>query len=251
MVFSHVSLTSKPTMENFKNLYLWMIIPFIIIQIGIFNYYWPKFDNVTWEIHIHYWLVTAWYILVIIQPYLVIKGKISRHRTLGIIGILVAGGVIFTGFSLLDIPLKIIAAADLNRQGPPVAFFYGTIVVEFVLMVAFVYSIYKSMIHRFELKEHAWWLICSVFFMMPPALGRGMIVFWRSILLPENFNPMIVFVSAELIYLPIFLFFTFKFGKFKHQATFLVVFLTLFRFLRIPLGSVEIIQEFLEAFIKW
>ncbi len=228
-----------------------MIIPFIVIQIGIFRYYWPNFIDVTWEIHLHYWLVTAWYLLVIIQPYLVAKGRIAHHRTLGIIGFLLAGGVIFTGFSLLDIPLKIIDAADPNRPGPPVAFFYGTIVIEFVLMVAFIYAIIKSIIHRSDLFEHAWWLICSVFFMMPPALGRGMIVFLRAVLSPENFKPIFIFIGTELVYLPLFLLFASKFGKMKHEATVLIVLLTLFRFLRVPIGSSEVVQGFLEAVIKW
>ena len=238
-------------MERYKKLYLWMIIPFVIIQIGIFNYYWPKFSDVTWEIHIHYWLVSLWYILVIIQPYLAVNGKIKQHRTLGIIGFLLAGGVIFTGFSLLYIPLEILENQNPNAPGPPPAFYYGTIVIEFLLMLAFIYAIINSIIHRHNLKNHAWWLICSVFYMMMPAVGRGMIVFLRKIMSPENFKPMFVFIASELIYLPLFLLFVFKFGKLKHQATILGLTLIAVRFLRVPLGSMETIQEFLKVLIKW
>lgn len=83
-----------------------MLLPFLITQVGIFNYYWPKFSAVTWEIHIHYWLVSLWYILIICQPYLVTHGKIAQHRTLGLFGLVLAGGVIFSSISILDIPLK-------------------------------------------------------------------------------------------------------------------------------------------------
>ena len=238
-------------MERYKKLHLWLIVPLVIIQVGIFNYYWPKFTNVTWEIHFHYWLVTFWYILVIIQPYLAVNGKIPQHRTLGIFGFLLAGGVIFTGFSLLDIPLRILANADPNRPGPPEAFYYGTIIVEFLLMVAFIYAVCKSIIHRKNLHEHAWWLICSLFYMMMPALGRGMIVFLRKVMSPENFKPMYVFIASELIYIPLFILFIAKFGKWKHQATIIGFLLIGVRFLRVPLGSSETIQEFLKAVIQF
>ena len=83
-------------MERYTNLYQWMFIPFFIAQIGIFNYYWPKFTSTSWEIHIHFWLVSLWYILAIIQPYRITKNNIISHRNLGMFGLVVAGGVIFT-----------------------------------------------------------------------------------------------------------------------------------------------------------
>jgi len=237
-------------MEKFKTLYLWMVIPFILIQVGIFNYYWPKFSDVSWEIHIHFWVVTFWLLLTIIQPYLVVNGKIAQHRTLGIFGFMLAGAFVFTAISLLDIPLKILAS-NSGKPGPPPAFFYGNIVIEFILAIVFAYAIAKSVLHRKDLKEHSWWLICSVFYMMMPALGRGLIVFWRSVLPPEKFNPMIVFVSSEIIYVILFSIFISKFGKWKHQATIIGFILVIVRFLRIPIGKSEAVQEFIQQVIQW
>lgn len=238
-------------MERYKNLHIWMTVPFIIVQISIFRYYWPKFTSQTWEIHFHYWLVSCWYLLLIVQPYLVVRGKIENHRTIGIIGFLLAGGVLFTGLSILDIPLKIVDSLNPNRPGPPASFYYGTLIIEFVSIVAFAYAVIKSIIHRKEVKEHSWWLIATAFYMMSPALGRGMITLWRKILSPENFNPLYLFLSSEFIYLTLFLLFAFKFGKLKHQATLIGIILVFVRALRVPLGSSETIQEFLKALIIW
>lgn len=238
-------------MESFKNLHFWLIIPFLIVQITIFSYYWPKFTVQTWEIHFHYWLVSFWYLLIIIQAYLAVKGKLADHRTLGILGFLLAGGVIFTGLSILDIPLKLADSYNPNRPGPPVAFYYGTLVIEFISILAFAYAVYKSIIHRFNLAEHSWWLIASLFFMMAPALGRGMIFLWRKILAPENFHPLMISASTELIYLSLFFLFAWKFRKIKHLATLIGVLLVFIRFLRIPIGSSETVQEFLKAVIIW
>ncbi|MEP3208503.1 MAG: hypothetical protein ABJN95_04890 [Maribacter sp.] len=238
-------------MERYSKLHLWMIILFLIVQISIFNYYWPTFTTESWEFHVHYWLVTAWYIFMILQPYFIVRGKIEKHRTFGIIGFLIAGGAIFTAISLLDFPLKLVENHNPERPGPPVSFYYGTLVVELVLIIAFAYAVVKGILTRKKLSEHSWWLICSAFYMMPPALGRGLIQFWRKVLPPENFNPMIVFVSAEIIYIPLLLLFAQKFGKMKHQATLIGIVLVVFRFLRVPIGSSEVVQEILKAFIKW
>lgn len=180
-----------------------------------------------------------------------VNGKIEKHRTYGIIGFLIAGGAIFTGFSLLDYPLRLIENMTLDRPGPPVAFYYGTLIVEFLLMVAFTYAILKGIIHRKNLKEHSWWLIASAFYMMMPAVGRGMIVFWRATLPPEKLNPLLITLSAEFIYIPMFLLFAHKFGKIKHQATLIGFLLVVVRVLRFPMGSSETVQEFLKLVIQF
>ena len=238
-------------MERYSKLHLWMIGVLLLVQISIFKFYFSSFTTETWEIHIHFWLVTFWYIFLIIQPYLATRGKLDKHRTLGIIGFLIAGGAIFTGFSLLDIPLKLVQNWTPDRPGPPPFFYYGTLVVEFVLMVAFSYAIVQGIRHRKNLAEHSWWLIASAFYMMMPAVGRGLIFFWRSILPPEKLKPMLVVLSAELIYIPLFLLFAFKFGKFKHQATLIGLLLVLVRLLRVPIGSSEAVQTFLKAVIQF
>ncbi|MDW3648966.1 MAG: hypothetical protein R8P61_17990 [Bacteroidia bacterium] len=238
-------------MEKFKHLHLWMILPLLIIQLGIFNYYWPGFSSKSWEIHIHYWLVSAWYLFLILQAHFLTKNKLSKHRTWGIFGFLLAGGVIFSAISLLDFPLKLAAQANPEAGGPPVFFYYATLIAEFFSIIAFAYAISQAIIHRKNLQEHAWWLIASVFYMMVPALGRGMILFWRTILNPEDFSPLYVFTSTELIYLFLFLFFAYKFGKLKHPASWIGLGLIAIRFISKPLAANESVQDFLQSLIKY
>jgi hypothetical protein len=237
--------------DKYRKLYIWMFIPFLIAQFGIFNFYWAKVNAVYWNIHIHYWAVTLWYLLVIIQPYLIVHGKVSNHRTLGIFGFFIAGAVVASGISILDVPLKIIQSYSPTRPGPPIAFFYGTLVIEFLMMGAFVFAVSKAILNRHKIDEHAWWLICSAFFMIAPALGRGMIVFWRGVMPPDKFTPVLPLLSTEIIYLLVFSLFVIKFGKFRHLATYIGFSLVLIRLLRIPIGSSEAIQSFLHGIIKW
>jgi hypothetical protein len=238
-------------MEKYKHLYVWMLIPLVVSQVGIFSYYWPKFSSVTWEIHIHYWLISIWYLLVVVQPYLISKNLISNHRTLGIFGFVIAGGVIFSGITILDLPLKYASNFTSANQGPPLAFYYGTLVIEFVLMMAFVFAIAQSILKRHQTAEHAYWLICSVFYLIAPGLGRGMIVLWSKLLPPEKFTPLFPLLSTEVIYLIMFVFFAHKFGRLKHLATYIGLSLVLVRLLRFPIGNSIYIQEFLNNVIKW
>ncbi|MEQ8906966.1 hypothetical protein [Ekhidna sp.] len=238
-------------MEKYKNLHLWMILPLVIIQVGIFNFYWPKLTTTSWEFHIHYWLVTGWFILMIIQPYLIEKGKTSNHRTLGMIGFLIAGGIVFTSMSLLDIPLKRAAVYDPSRPGPPLSFYYGTLVIELILGLLYGVAVIQAIRFRKKLNEHAWWMICSVFYLMMPALGRGMIVLWRALVPIEKLNPMMVALSAELIFIPLLILYAVRFGKVKHPATIIGLLTVLLRLLRVPIGSSEAIQNFLDGLIKW
>lgn len=119
------------------------------------------------------------------------------------------------------------------------------------MILAFSFAVVKAIQHRKDINQHAWWLICSAFYMIAPALGRGMIVFWRNLLPPEKFSPIFPLLSTELIYLLVFSLFVIKFGQWRHWATYLGLSLVLVRTLRLPLGSSEFIQSLLNGIIKW
>ena len=87
-------------MTNYKEIWKWMIVPMVVMQVGIFYDYWGDFSENAWSVHIHYWAGTAWYLFLIIQPYLVTHGQIERHRTIGMIGMFLAGGVCITALAM-------------------------------------------------------------------------------------------------------------------------------------------------------
>src|SRR6185436_11077532 len=163
-------------MSKYKNLHLWMIIPMVIMQAGIFHDYWGDFSENAWSVHVHYITGTVWYTYLIIQPYFATHGQLTRHRTVGIVGMFVAGGVCLTALSMMnrDIVTTQRAAEMPDRFGPfQPWFFFGVTVVEIVMMTAFGFAVIKSIIHRKQLENHAWWLVSTVFIIMMPALGRG------------------------------------------------------------------------------
>src|SRR4030095_4867139 len=179
--FTYLPIPQTETMDKYKTLHLWMIIPMVVMQAGIFQDYWGDLTVNAWSVHVHYWTGTIWYFYLIIQPYFATHGQLSKHRTNGIIGIFLAGGVCLTALSMMhrDIHSAESAMERPDDFGPfQPWFFFGVIVVEIVMMTAFGFAVIKGIIHRKQLENHAWWLTTSVFLIMMPALARGISIFY-------------------------------------------------------------------------
>ncbi len=242
-------------MDKYKNIHKWMIVPMVVMQLGIFIDYWGDFSENAWAVHVHYWTGTVWYLFLILQPYFATHGQIVRHRTLGIIGMFVAGGVCITALSMLyrDLVNAENARLQPERFGPfEPSFFYGIAVVEIVMITAFGYAVIKSIIHRKEIENHSWWLISTVFLIMTPALGRGLTNVWIGI----NFAdwPKIDITApgyvTQALIIGMVVVAAWKFGTLRHPATYLAIGVNLFVLLIGPLGRSETLQAILNAMIK-
>jgi len=242
-------------MSKYKTLYLWMLIPMAFMQFGIFKDYWGDFTDNAWSVHVHYWTGTVWYIYLIIQPYFATHGQMARHRTNGIIGMFVAGAVCITALSMMnrDIVTTQRAAAAPADFGPfQPWFFFGVTVVEIVMMTAFGYAVIKSIIHRKQADNHAWWLIATVFIIMMPALGRGLQNMYVGMHIKDwpNINIITPVYYTQALIIAMLLAGAFKYGKLKHPATFLALGVNLFILFLEPIGRSAMVQAFLKAAIK-
>lgn len=242
-------------MEKYKDLWKWMIVPMVLMQLGIFWDYWGDFSENAFSVHVHYWTGTTWYLYLIIQPYFVTHGQIERHRTNGIIGMFLAGAVCLTAFSMLhrDIVSADRALAEPERFGPfEPWFFFGVAAVEIVMMIAFGYAVVKSILHRKEIENHSWWLISTVFLIMMPALGRGVQFVYIGLNLQHmpKVDIMIPLYIAQAIILSLILASAWKFGTLRHPATYLAVGVNVFVLFLEPIGRSAAVQTFLRAIIK-
>ncbi len=242
-------------MSTYKTLYLWMLLPMAVMQLGIFKDYWGDFSDNAWSVHIHYWTGTVWYIYLIIQPYFATHGQMARHRTNGIIGMFIAGGVCLTALSMMNRDMVTAQKAlEAPEQFGPFQpwFFLGVAAVEIVMMTAFGFAVIKSIIHRKEIENHAWWLISTVFIIMMPALGRGMQNVYVDMHAKDwpNINIMMPIYPTQVLIMGMLLLGAWKYGKLKHPATYLALGVNLFIFCLEPIGRSESVQLFLKALIK-
>jgi hypothetical protein len=241
--------------NRYKSLHLWMLLPMLFMQAGIFRDYWGDFSENAWSVHVHYWTGTVWYLYLILQPYYATHGKLAKHRTNGIIGMFLAGGVCLTALSMMqrDIVTTERAAAQPGQFGPfQPWFFFGVAAVEIVMMTAFGYAVIKSILHRKNVESHAWWLISTVFVIMMPALGRGIQNVYVAMQIKSwpNINIMAPIHLTQVIIISAILLGAWKYRKLRHEATYLAIGINLFIFLMEPLGRSAGVQSFLKWLLK-
>ncbi len=78
-----------------------MVILFILMQVAFhpsYLQYLPQFDGFSWIHHVHGSLMVSWIVMLIIQPYLIIKNKYKTHRLVGKISYFTAPLVIISMF---------------------------------------------------------------------------------------------------------------------------------------------------------
>lgn len=242
-------------MQRYANLHWWMLLPMLVMQWGIYGDYWGDFADNAWSVHVHYWTGSVWYAYLIVQPYLATHGRMAAHRTNGMIGMFVAGGVCITALAMLhrDSANAQRAAEHPERFGPfEPWFFHGVAAVEIVMMVAFGIAVILSILKRKQLEDHAWWLVSTVFLIMMPALGRGLqnlYVDWHSAEFPA-IDIMLPIYATQAIIVGLLIAAAWHFEKGRHPATWLAVGVNLFVLLLEPLGRSESLQTLFRAVFK-
>lgn len=242
-------------MKKYKDLYQWMVIPMILMQFGIFEDYWGDLSDNAWSVHVHYWTGTVWYLYLIIQPYYATHGRLDQHRTNGIIGMFLAGGVCITALSMFH---REIATTQRAMQAPDTFgpfepwFFLGVIAIETPMIIAFGFAVVKSILNRKNLEDHAWWLISTVFIIMMPALGRGILNTYVGMNINHwpDINIMVPLYATQLVIIGLTLLTAWKYGKLRHPATYLAVGVNVYVCFLEPIGKWEVVQTFLKTAIK-
>jgi hypothetical protein len=249
-----MTVRDEAGLSRYRNLHLWMLIPMAVMQGGIFYDYWGDLTENAWAVHVHYWTATLWYLFLVVQPYYATHGQLERHRTYGIIGVFMAGGVAMTALGALhrDIVSAEQSLQMQDRFGPfEPWFFYGIAAIELVMMTAFIVAVIQAIRHRRSMHDHAWWLISTLFIIMMPALGRGLQFIWPALI--GAFDASVVTAPlylANAIIIGMLLWAARRYGRFNHPATWLAVGVNLFNFLLVPLGKWSTMQEILKMMIK-
>jgi hypothetical protein len=233
-----------------------MIIPVVVMQASIFVDYWGDFADNTWAVHVHYWIATAWYVYLVSQPWLYAHGRMSAHRTLGILGIGLAGAFAFTAISQLnrDLVYANFVAENPGGNGPfEPWFFLGVAISEIILISAFMIAVIMAVIHRKIVQDHSWWLISTAFIVMMPALARGLQAAWIAV---YGFGPDIdvvvmspIYVSQSIIIAMVFTAAAYL-DRLRHPATYLAVAANSAALFLEPLGRSTMLEGVLRAIIN-
>ncbi|MEO9485619.1 MAG: hypothetical protein ABJG47_19330 [Ekhidna sp.] len=234
-------------MDKFKNLHLWMIIPFVLMQSGFIDSYWMTWTSEDWSTHIHAFSAMFWYILLMIQPYLATHGNIQAHRTWGMIGFFVAGAAVFSAISFL---WQDVHFGDIGGFGEPFTadFFYGIVLVELMMMTAFAVAVIMAIVHRKRTDDHALWLISTIFYIMMPGLGRGL-----EFLMFTFYGPyaLLALSICSVMIIVTLLIIGWRFKKITHPAILLGIAVNIPTFFVYWIGQQAWYVEWIQEFMKY
>lgn len=245
---------SRDSITKYKHFHLWMLIPFVISILGFSYSYYFNLANATFHQHVHGISATLWYVLVIFQPYLIIrKQNIQRHKTLGTVGIILAG--IVAGSALTIIPKNIdnVNELDINGFFNP-TFAYFAVVIDFVLIFMFIVSVSLAVlrIKKKHLSSHVQWLMASVFFVLSPALARmlGISAIFINKGSFEGITLIGMALPSMIVMLVLIVIFYYMYGSFKHLSFRLLVIAHLPYLFIEWIGDNELIRNLLTAIFK-
>jgi hypothetical protein len=150
--------------EKFPKAHLWLLVPFIITISGFYFTYWSKFSEVPFRQHAHGLTATAWYVLLVLQPWLYNKKKLSYHRKFGFIGLFLAGGLVFSALQI--VPYNILSDKLSNNLK------YGITFHNLLALFGFSFAVVLAMMNSRNLSKHARWMISTAFWALQPAVTR-------------------------------------------------------------------------------
>jgi hypothetical protein len=245
---------AAPVSARYRNLHLWMLLPFGISVLGFSYSYYLNLANATFHQHVHGISATLWYVLIVVQPYLIArKQDIRRHRLLGAIGTLLAGVV--AGSALTIIPRNIDDVATLDPNGffnPTFAYF--AVIVDFALVSMFIVSVGMA-IYNMKLRNlagHVQWMMASVFFVLSPGLAR---LFGIAAIVANQGN--MAGISLVKLALPsmvammlLIVFYYHKFGSFRHVSFWLLMAAHATYLFVVPIGNNEAVRGVLSVIFK-
>lgn len=162
-----------------KGFFIVMVILFILMQIAFHPSYlqfFPQFHEFSWIHHIHGALMVSWMVMLIIQPYLIIKNNYKTHRLIGKISYVTAP-LVFISMILIT-KLNYLKMVDVMPFKDAAAWQSLNIITPFNFLLF--YSL--AIIHKKDVFKHKRYMIGTVFTIFGAISSRLLImVFGASI----------------------------------------------------------------------
>lgn len=243
-----------PVSETYRNFHLWMLLPFVISLLGFSYSYYSQLGKATFHQHVHGLSATLWYVLVILQPWLIARRQdIRAHRLYGAFATLVAGVV--AGSALTIIPKNIDDVAQLDPNGffnPTFAYF--AVIVDVLLVSLFLASVTMAIVamKRRDTAGHVQWMMASVFAVLSPGLARMFGIGWIAAHKGDMAGISLVklAVPSMLVMMLLITLFWRRFGSFRHPAFWLLMAAHLSYLLVVPLGDSDVVRSILPVIFK-
>jgi hypothetical protein len=246
--------TTSAVSSRYKSFHLWMLIPFAISVLGFSYSYYLTLATATFHQHVHGISATLWYVLVVVQPYLIVRKRdVQRHRSLGALGLILAGVVAGSAFTIIPKNIDNVETLDPNGFFNPTFAYFAT-VIDFVLVSMFIASVGLAVlsIKRKNVADHLQWMLASVLFVLSPGLARllglGIIVAREGNM--DGVSLVNLAVPSMAVMTALIVFYYHKFGSFRHPSFWLLIACHIPYLFVQSLGNSESIRAVLSVIFK-
>lgn len=242
-------MANKLTLADFKNAHIWLIIPLVVALIGFSRGYLFRLPEATWHHHMHGISSILWYVLIIIQPYLITRGKVKQHKFFGTMALFLAGGVTFSALTIIPNNLRALETLEPN---PIISadFLYGVSFTDLITIIGFAASVLIGIFKVKNLEDHAMWMISTVFWAFMPALSRLAIIPFMIFFGTERYDFIdVIFFSTIFCILPIIII-CWRLKRW-HPALLLVAAANLLYFFVRPIGNSEVWRAIADEVFKF
>ena len=146
-------------------------LPFLVIAMFTIWAFWPYYSDLgnppypmTAVTHIHAFLMTAWVVMLILQPLLVRSGKRAIHKRVGqssyaLVPLILISGIVATRRSTGTL-------TEIND------YYYHAFLHSILTLVAFAVIFALAIKHRRNVSVHARYMICTIFPLFSPVFSR-------------------------------------------------------------------------------
>lgn len=189
----------------------------------------------------------GWFALIAIQPYLITRGKFQKHRVLGMIGLFLAGAVVFSALSITPTNVYF----GLIGGFPPVfpaAFFYGLTFTETLAIFGFAFAVIMAIVTAKNMEEHSTWMLSTVFFGLMPGWARA--AMFPVFAFGLDFTQKDMMLIAVPVFLIAIFIVAYKLKKLTHPAMILAALVNITILFTNEIGSLKWYQELIINIFK-
>jgi hypothetical membrane protein len=128
------------------------------------SYYGKLHEDMAWSMRFHGMAMTAWCLMLILQPLLIRLQKNKLHRLTGKLSYIIAPLIVITGAHLAQITVRDMEAGT--------ALYYFWIALMFISLLAFAILYGLAMWNRKKPLIHARYMVCTIFPLFTPITDR-------------------------------------------------------------------------------
>jgi hypothetical protein len=106
-------------------------------------------------VHVHGWTFFGWYMLMVVQVFLVANRRMKLHRSLGVMSVVVVAAMVLTGVVVIAVNMHLAVAPD----SPPLFRFFGQVILSTLILFLVFYGL--AIRHRRQAEVHKRWMLSA------------------------------------------------------------------------------------------